>query len=119
MSNLVGKLELIREISRYHPGYEAGRKRGWSWYVGGMRDDGGWNFWKMYDAGSYADLRLCLQELELEANPKPIILSEKDRIKANTLIVLENGQITNELEKELLEKHVANFENNMLWGKRV
>lgn len=115
MSNIVGKIELIREISRYHPGYNAGQTRGWSWYIGGMYDKGGWNFWKMFDEASYADLRICLIELEEESNPKPIVLSEKDRIKLNTIVVL-NGAITNQLEIDSMKKFGEKLHSTLLWG---
>lgn len=37
-----GKIDIIKKITSYHPGY--GTDKGYSWYVGGMRDDGGWKW---------------------------------------------------------------------------
>ena len=41
------KRKLIDEVTNLHPAY--GTSRGWSWYVGGMRDTGDWDVKKLLD----------------------------------------------------------------------
>lgn len=115
MNNLVGKIEIIREISRYSPHFEAGQRRGWSWYIDGMHPSGGWNFWKMYDESTYAELRLALLEIENEGKPNFHPLAEKNRVKANTLVVY-CGRPLPQLVAEPLEQSHETLTNQLLWG---
>lgn len=41
------KIEIIKEIVKHHPGH--GTDRNYSWYVGGMKDTGDWNWDVMID----------------------------------------------------------------------
>jgi len=41
------KIKIIDEIVKIHP--SVGIDRGWSWYRGGMGEDGGWHFRHMLD----------------------------------------------------------------------
>lgn len=93
------KVELIREISQFHPGHEAGLKRGWSTYAGGMIDNGDWNFWKMYDDATVEELNSCLKELTDERQAA-------ERWAEATL----------KEEQPCLEKLFSEFENKILWG---
>lgn len=112
------KIQLIRKISSYHPGFEAGTRRGFSWYIGGMADDGAWDFWKMYDHASMAELEACLKELIESSKPAPPLTAEQKR-KSEIMVVLPNGTITNEFQKELWEAFQKETENRMLWGKQA
>lgn len=109
-----GKADIIRKIIDYHPGYNAGTRRQFSLYVGGMKDTGYWDLWKMHDS-TIEDLQRCLYELEKESKPPPPLSSE-DQIKANTIICLPNGIITNELEEEKWAELHERLENSLLWG---
>lgn len=115
------KIELIRKIHSFHPAYDAGIKRGWSTYVGGMTDTGEWNFWKMYDA-SIEELEQCLAELEEESKPKDYVLSEQDKIDLATPTAHQtaDGQwiysnvYCDRCMKKLLEKQIR----SLLWGTK-
>lgn len=112
----MSKIELIKKITEYHPANQAGRKRGWSHYVGGMADTGDWYFRKLLDA-SETDLQNCLNELIEEFKPKPEQIYTKQELEdKDTIVFLGPGIVSNMFEikkfRELMEKQ----ENTMLWG---
>lgn len=62
----MNEIELIREIIKYHPVYEAGRKRGWSgWQKGVFGGEGCWYLEKLIFA-SWEELVTCWMELKGE-----------------------------------------------------
>lgn len=73
MEDLQKKIELIRQISQFHPA--SGTDKGWSTYTGGMADSGEWFFWKMYDNASIIELQsfldLLIRQDEASRSQKP------------------------------------------------
>lgn len=57
--------ELIQQIVTYHPAFEAGKKRGWSNWLGGMTGRGDWDYLKLIFA-PHEELQDCLNELIAE-----------------------------------------------------
>lgn len=96
MKDFAEKDALIQKIQKFHPGECLSRwkKKGWAWYVGGMRDDGDWNFEKMIRA-EVKELAQCLNALELQrkrraaAAKKPAIPLEEWLQKTHEEVVLE------------------------------
>jgi len=58
----MSKINLIKAIVEFHPTAEAGRKRDWNHYTGGMADSGDWYFRKLMDATD-EELMECLWEM--------------------------------------------------------
>lgn len=110
------KIELIRKIQSYHPGYRAGTSRGWSHYTGGFVDSGDWYFWKMYDGASEQELLDCLRDLEIESAPPPP-LSVEDQAKQRNIRITKNG-ISNQLEDEMRQELINKLEKKLLWDKK-
>lgn len=110
------KIELIKAITSYHPGYKAGTEREWSYYIGGMTDTGGWRYNKLLDA-SEKDLQACLDDLIKESAPPPP-LSEEDQKKLKTPVLTPYG-VSNVLEQETIQKLSERMQNAILWGKQV
>ena len=57
--------QLIQQIVQYHPVFEAGQKRGWCNWLGGMSGRGDWNYLALIFAPEN-ELRECLEELVKE-----------------------------------------------------
>lgn len=109
MSFLEEKVLLINKIAHFHPA--SGVDRGWSWYVGGMRDTGDWYFRKLYEAPT-EELQLFLNELEeAKRNYVPPVPDN------SPIIALPNGGWITEKTKENLEEFNRNFTNRILFGK--
>lgn len=106
-------INLIHKIIDFHPGSDAGRKRGWSNYVGGMTDSGDWDFRKLLKA-SEEELEECLKDLILEHLPPPP-LSQEDQDLQSQLIITDYG-CTNALEHKLRENIFNEMEKTLLWG---
>jgi len=78
--------ELIKAIVDYHPSSDAGIKRGWSEYMGGMKDSGSWNVLKMLDATD-EELQQCLDELAEEWKPEPPkVYTEEEKMQQKNII---------------------------------
>lgn len=121
MSNAEKIIELVKQICQYHPAAEAGRKRGWSHYTGGMADTGGWNVLKMLDA-DVNQLEQCLLELIEEFKPKPPKVytdEELQMINTPTIHHLQCGGVihSNQYEDEKLKEDFEKIERTLLWGK--
>jgi len=111
----MSQAELIKEILGYHPGYNAGIKRKWSTYVGGMQDTGQWYISELLNA-SHLELCQCLSELIEESKPPPP-LSPEDVVLQKQIIVTPNGA-TNALEQKHMTEIMQRQEAFMLWGNR-
>jgi hypothetical protein len=116
MGQAEDKIGLIKKIIAFHPAYEPGRKRGWSWYVGGMRDTGDWDFRKLMDA-TEAELNQCLQELEEIENTPARVLTDEEYKDQNTVVMVAPGIWSNMYQVKLMQKLMVERENAMLWGK--
>jgi len=115
------KIQLIKEITEFHPGYETGKKYGWSYYVGGMGDHGDWYIRKMLDA-SIEDLQKCLEEIKEEAKPFEKVYTEQELKDLNTptIITLQNGNkvYSNALQDKLWNEIVQKKETHLIWGSQ-
>jgi len=111
------KLELIEKIIDFHPAYEAGTKRGWSWYVGGMKDTGEWYFRKLLTA-SIEELQQCLDELEAIKNQPDKVYTEEELIDLHTTVIISPGVWSNMYQIKLMRKIMEDQTNAMLWGRR-
>ena len=113
-------IKLVKAISEHHPGQDPGQNRGWSWYVGGMADTGGWHTLKMLEA-TEQELQACLDELEEIANRPPKIYTEEELRLINTPTVhhLSCGGVvhSNEFEDSLWLEMARKLEKQLLWGK--
>lgn len=81
------KIKIIDKIAKRHPSY--GTDKGWSWYVGGMRDTGEWNIRKMLDVPK-SELKAFLNEIIKEEN-KPIIPPSEQELKDMSIIHEKDG----------------------------
>ena len=86
------KIKIIDEIIKRHPSY--GVKRGWSDYVGGMKDSGEWYFRKMLDESEY-ELRTFLNYLISQENQPPRQYTEEEIKDMNTWYKTETGLLMN------------------------
>lgn len=114
--NTDDKIKIIDLICQRHP--SAGVEKGWSYYVGGMRDTGEWYFRKMLDADPQ-ELIDFLNKLIAEENKPKIELTEEEKIKANTYIEIEvDGKKSwmTQLYKEQTEEFILRNANNFLFG---
>jgi hypothetical protein len=107
---IIEKINLIDEIVKLHPSY--GVKKGWSWYVGGMRDDGGWYFRKMLDV-TLEELQSFLDTILAENNQPPRVYTEEELSKIGIIHKTEGGWM-NEYEKEQTESFAKERERKIL-----
>lgn len=109
------KIQIIKEIVKHHPGY--GTDKGWSWYVGGMKDDGDWKWDILVDQSDY-DLQKFLDYL-LDCDKKvKANFEERERIAA--LPEEERNAIykkEQEEQKRLIKEWVERQERFLMWGK--
>jgi hypothetical protein len=56
------RCDIIQQIVTYHPAFNAGRSRDWSYWQGGMTGRGDWYYLKLVFA-TWGELYTCLQEL--------------------------------------------------------
>jgi len=108
------KIKIIDEICGFHP--SAGVDKGWSWYVGGMRDTGEWYFRKMLDE-PIEDLKEFLAKLIEEKNKPPRQLTEEELIKSKQYIKLPNGGFITQLGLDDLTKWKNDIERKMFFGE--
>lgn len=110
------KVKIIRKIQEFHPGHPPGIDRGWSYYVGGMKDSGDWLTFKMFDAPD-EEVEKCLKELiAIRDAPLPVYTEEEQR-QRNNVRITKNGIIT-EYDDIQYEKLQAEFEQRLIWGPK-
>lgn len=107
------KIKLIDEIVKRHPSY--GVEKGWSYYVGGMKDTGDWYFRKMLDVPT-EELQAFLDEIIKGENAPKKVLSEEDLIKSKTYISLPNSGFTNVLQRDILDEYFKRLEDDLWFG---
>jgi len=116
------KVKIIDEITLRHP--SLGVDKGWSYYVGGMRDSGGWYFRKMLDV-PIEELQSFLNQIIVdEETGIQKAAEEKKRIaglspeekKYETELISINGFITTRKGYDDIEKHIKEMERKMFFG---
>lgn len=112
------KIEVIKEIVKFHPGL--GADKGYSWYEGGMRDTGGWKWDVMIDKPLHnlEEFLEYLKEWKIENdewNKKN--LEEYGRVeklsKDKQDLYYKNKY---EEEKQARIKWMQEFERKLWWG---
>lgn len=111
------KLELISKIREFHPAYEPGLRRGWSWYVGGMRDSGDW-YWSTLMRATEEELQECLNELEAIKNTPEPTYTDEEKEDMKQIVQVAPGIWSNMYQIKLQRKLFQEFENTMLWGSK-
>lgn len=112
------KIKIIDLICQRHP--SAGVEKGWSYYVGGMRDTGEWYFRKMLDADPQELLDLLNKMVAEERQPK-IELTDEQVEKSKIYIQYEsngNKSWTNQLNKEYWEDYWKKAERDIFFGNK-
>ncbi len=115
MSNTDEKLIIIDEIVTKHPSY--GVDKGWSYYVGGMKDSGDWYFRKMLDV-PIEELKSFLNgviEQETKAKvPKEYTEEEK---KDMGIWHKEGNMVYSEYHRKQFEKFNREISSKLFFGK--
>lgn len=112
------KLPIIDRIMEYHPG--KGTDLGWSWYIGGLKDEGDWRLEILLKV-PYAYLLFTVDkwDSEREVNEK---LSAEEELKMKKYAA--EGRLHEyykekiEEERKLWEEVKDKFEKQLLWGKQ-
>jgi len=95
------KILIIDEIVKRHPAY--GVEKGWSCYVGGMKDSGEWYFRKMLDCQE-SELQEFLDYI-LSEEAKPIQeLTEEEKTDSKKVIWFDEKHWANELDFKRMTK---------------
>ena len=108
------KIKVIDEIVKRHP--SVGTDRGWSWYVGGMRDTGDWYYRKMLDV-PIEELRAFLAGIIAQETAPPPVFTEQELIDQKTFLPFGNGLIS-KYQKEQWEKFSREREHKLLFGEK-
>ena len=87
------KIAIIKQIVQFHP--SMGSNMGYGWYVGGMRDSGGWCWEKMVDEDTHT-LRDFLNDL--------IYKTKEAKAKQE----IENNKSYREKVQEILDRNKNN-----------
>lgn len=100
------KIKIIDEIVKRHPAY--GLEKGWSYYIGGMRDSGDWCFRKMIDV-PLNELQDFLNHIIEDENKPEIKLTQQEI--ADSKIIYKTG--INGWETRLFRKQREEFDQNI------
>ncbi len=106
------KIKIIDEICKRHP--SNGVKKGWSYYVGGMKDSGDWYFRKMLDVPT-KELQDFLNSLIEEENKPEPIYTEQELADMKIYHKMPGGGFINEYSRKILESF-AEERNRKLLG---
>jgi hypothetical protein len=107
------KIKLIDSITERHPHY--GVDKGWSWYVGGMKDDGAWYFRKMLDVPA-EELQAFLDGIIAEENKPPIVYTEQELADMKIVHKMPNGGWMTEYGKKQLEEYCKQRDRKIFFG---
>lgn len=109
------KIKIIDEICKHHPA--SGVEKGWSWYVGGMKDSGAWYFRKMLDA-PIEELQAFLRQLILDKNRPSLesLMTEEEKADAKKIIQPIPGMYMTLYEYKLLHKWHEELERKIFFG---
>lgn len=106
------KIKVIDSICTRHPAY--GVDKGWSEYVGGMRDTGRWFFRKMLDVPE-EDLQLFLDEIIAEENEPKAPLTEQQKADQKIIHYSSNGYWMNEHDRKNMESFNNEITKKLLY----
>lgn len=110
------KIKIIDEIIKRHPSY--GVDKGWSCYVGGMKDSGDWYFRKMLDV-PIDELQAFLNGLIADENkPKVEPIYSEQEIKNMNTWYQGNGRFINEYTIKKLRKLNDEVDARLIFGKK-
>ena len=108
------KIKIIDEICKRHPSY--GVEKGWSEYVGGMRDSGQWFYRKMLNH-SKKELKLFLDEIILEESKPKTPLTEQEKEDCGIFHELPNGGWITEYSMKNLQRFNEEMERKLIFGQ--
>lgn len=109
------KIDVVKQIIKYHPGY--GVERGYSWYVGGMKDTGEWKVETLFSA-RLVELEIFLNEL-LEIDRK-VEEQRKEQERIANLSKKDQDKILKERweqEKNMFDQFWNEKTTFLMWGK--
>lgn len=108
------KLELIDLITNFHPASDVGIKKGWSYYVGGMKDSGDWYYKKLMQAPIEV-LEQLLSELKEEWKPKdPVIYTQEEQEQMKQFVQIGKSHFMSVYELNQQKKFVKDQEKKLL-----
>ena len=110
------KIKIIDLICQRHP--SAGVDKGWSEYVGGMKDTGQWFFRKMLDVPLQELVDFLNLLIKLESIP-PRVLTDEEKAKSNVFLSNGHGGWLTQLGKEDLEAWHKEHEYKMFFGLTI
>lgn len=110
------KIKIIDLICQRHP--SNGVDKGWSEYVGGMKDTGQWFFRKMLDV-PLEELVEFLNELIRKENIPPRAYTDEEMRKSKIILSDGHGGWITQLGKEELEQWHKEQEHKMLFGLTI
>lgn len=87
MSAVDERYHIVKEIIKRHPAM--GVERGWSWYIGGMRDTGAWYVDKMLEVPAF-ELQAFLTAIVTEENKPPRPHTEEELADMKKFITIES-----------------------------
>jgi hypothetical protein len=105
------KIKIIDEITKRHPAN--GVEKGWSYYVGGMKDSGDWYFRKMLDV-PIEELKAFLDYLIEEENKPEPVYTEQELADMKIYHALPNGGFISEYAKKIFESFAEERERKLL-----
>lgn len=101
------KLTIIDQIIKRHPA--CGVEKGWSYYVGGMTDSGGWSVRKMLDA-TIEDLQAFLDTIIAEESKPKKVYTEEEKADMKIVFSTPSGGFITAYQKKQQEKFYADQE---------
>lgn len=115
MSEIENKIEIIDAISTRHP--SIGVEKGWSYYVGGMKDSGDWYFRKMLNV-SIEELKSFLDKLVENENKPKVEKQYTEEEKKDMNIIHQDGNIFyTEYDRKQMVKLYQEVESKLFFGK--
>ena len=106
--------KLISKITERHPGMWT--STGFSYYVGGMKDTGGWYVDKL-EAASKPELLQLLAKMIFEEAREPYEMTDEENLLASQPVIIADRIHSNMLEMKNWKGMMDDFNNKMLFGK--
>lgn len=116
MNDTDKKIVVIDRICELHPVY--GLHKNWSWYVGGMRDTGDWNFRQMLNV-PMEELEDFLIETLLQPEPQEPVYTEQELLDQKEMIDLGFGVVISRYQLNQEKKFVNEMGFNLRHGLKL